>query len=144
MVLLLVLREDHQKKETDDGGPFCSLTRVAAPPYVQMNDWRIKQKLLMEIQTIWDQYNIYGRQEKERHFVTPVSACFNIVSGAIGYRWFKRRALERFRPIQRNELPSLKVILSILDTILISKTTKIITDVNHFKRSSLTFSFIHS
>ncbi|KAH0862700.1 hypothetical protein HID58_079911 [Brassica napus] len=39
--------------------------------------------------------------EKERHFVTPVSACFNIVSGAIGYRWFKRRALERFRPIQR-------------------------------------------
>ena len=116
--------------------------------------------------------------EKERHFVTPVSACFNIVSGAIGYRWFKRRALERFRPIQRkfsihllsphfpfvsimgltqiififqyyptiwsSKLPSLKVILSSLDTILISKTTKIVTDVNHFKRLSLTFSFIHS
>ncbi|WZZ91468.1 hypothetical protein YC2023_120047 [Brassica napus] len=64
--------------------------------------------------------------EKEGHFVTPVSTYFNIVSGTTG------------------ELPSLKVILSSLDTILISKTTKIVTDVDHFKRSSLTFSFIHS
>lgn len=42
--------------------PFAGSLEVAPPPYVQMNDTENKQRLLMEEQMMWDQYNITGRQ----------------------------------------------------------------------------------
>lgn len=42
--------------------PFAASLEVAPPPYVQMNDLEKKQRLLMEEQMMWDQYNRNGRQ----------------------------------------------------------------------------------
>ncbi|KAG7553199.1 ENTH/VHS [Arabidopsis thaliana x Arabidopsis arenosa] len=42
--------------------PFAASLEVAPPAYVQMNDMEKKQRLLMEEQIMWDQYNRNGRQ----------------------------------------------------------------------------------
>ncbi|KAG7619405.1 AP180 N-terminal homology (ANTH) domain protein [Arabidopsis suecica] len=42
--------------------PFAASLEVAPPAYVQMNDMEKKQRLLMEEQIMWDQYNRSGRQ----------------------------------------------------------------------------------
>ncbi|ESQ37932.1 hypothetical protein EUTSA_v10028524mg [Eutrema salsugineum] len=42
--------------------PFAASLEVAPPPYVQMNDMEKKQRLFIEEQIMWDQYNRNGRQ----------------------------------------------------------------------------------
>ncbi|CAH2071928.1 unnamed protein product [Thlaspi arvense] len=53
--------------------PFAASLEVAPPPYVQMNDMEKKQRLLMEEQMMWDQYNRNGRlvAEIHKHLMVP-------------------------------------------------------------------------
>lgn len=60
--------------------PFAASLEVAPPPYVQMNDMEKKQRLLMEEQIMWDQYNRNGRQghmnfgqNQQQHHQLPYS-----------------------------------------------------------------------
>ncbi|KFK30862.1 hypothetical protein AALP_AA6G035200 [Arabis alpina] len=56
--------------------PFAASLEVAPPPYVQMNDMEKKQRLLMEEQMMWDQYNRNGRQgyhQQQQHYQVPYS-----------------------------------------------------------------------
>ncbi|CAA7049673.1 unnamed protein product [Microthlaspi erraticum] len=60
--------------------PFAASLEVAPPPYVQMNDLERKQRLLMEEQMMWDQYNRNGRQgymnfiqNQQQHYQLPYS-----------------------------------------------------------------------
>lgn len=62
--------------------PFAASLEVAPPPDVQMNDMEKKQRLLMEEQMMWDQYNRNGRQgymnfrqnhQQQQHYQVPYS-----------------------------------------------------------------------
>ena len=57
--------------------PFAASLEVAPPPYVQMSDMEKKQRLVMEEQMMWDQYNRNGRlghmQNQQNHFHVPYS-----------------------------------------------------------------------
>ncbi|KAF8116497.1 hypothetical protein N665_0017s0053 [Sinapis alba] len=58
--------------------PFSASLEVAPPPYVQMSDMEKKQRLVMEEQMMWDQYNRNGRlgghmQNQQQHFHVPYS-----------------------------------------------------------------------
>lgn len=57
--------------------PFAASLEVAPPPYVQMSDMEKKQRLVMEEQMMWDQYNRNGRlghmQNQQQHFQVPYS-----------------------------------------------------------------------
>lgn len=57
--------------------PFAASLEVAPPPYVQMSDMEQKQRLVMEEQMMWDQYNRTGRlghmQNQQQHFQVPYS-----------------------------------------------------------------------
>ncbi|XP_010422560.1 PREDICTED: putative clathrin assembly protein At4g02650 [Camelina sativa] len=63
--------------------PFAASLEVAPPAYVQMNDMERKQRLLMEEQIMWDQYNRNGRQgymhfgqnqqQQQQHYQPPYS-----------------------------------------------------------------------
>ncbi|VVB07032.1 unnamed protein product [Arabis nemorensis] len=62
--------------------PFAASLEVAPPAYVQMNDMEKKQRLLMEEQMMWDQYNRNGRQgymnfrpnhQQQQHYQVPYS-----------------------------------------------------------------------
>ncbi|KAJ0265050.1 putative clathrin assembly protein [Hirschfeldia incana] len=57
--------------------PFAASLEVAPPPYVQMSDMEKKQRLVMEEQMMWDQYNRNGRlghmQNQQQHFHVPYS-----------------------------------------------------------------------
>ncbi|CAG7859727.1 unnamed protein product [Brassica rapa] len=57
--------------------PFAASLEVVPPSYVQMSDMEKKQRLVMEEQMMWDQYNRNGRlghmQNQQQHFHVPYS-----------------------------------------------------------------------
>ncbi|KAF2572750.1 hypothetical protein F2Q70_00000132 [Brassica cretica] len=57
--------------------PFAASLEVVPPSYVQMSDIEKKQRLVMEEQMMWDQYNRSGRlghmQNQQQHFHVPYS-----------------------------------------------------------------------
>ena len=57
--------------------PFAASLEVVPLSYVQMSDMENKQRLVMEEQMMWDQYNRNGRlgymQNQQQHFHVPYS-----------------------------------------------------------------------